>query len=85
MKKSVLVCLAVVGAMLPMGLHAAKSHKHTLSSGHHAAKSVTVWINTRSGVYHYPGERWYGRTKDGQYMTEAAALKANYRPTHNGQ
>ena len=21
-----------------------------------------VWVNTRSGIYHYPGKRWYGRT-----------------------
>jgi hypothetical protein len=26
---------------------------------------VTVWVNTRSGVYHYPGTRWYGNTKSG--------------------
>jgi hypothetical protein len=42
-------------------------------------------VNLDSGVYHYPGERWYGNTKNGQYMTEAAARKAGYRPTENGQ
>jgi hypothetical protein len=29
----------------------------------YAEEDVTVWVNTRSGVYHYPGTRWYGNTK----------------------
>jgi cytoskeletal protein RodZ len=32
--------------------------------------SAMVWVNTESGVYHRPGARWYGRTKQGEYMTE---------------
>jgi len=39
-----------------------------------------VWVNIESGVYHKPGSRFYGRTKKGQYMTEADARKAGYRP-----
>src|SRR5262249_15119951 len=38
-----------------------------------------VWVNTDSGVYHKPGTRWYGKTKQGKYMTEADAQKAGYR------
>jgi hypothetical protein len=38
-----------------------------------------VWDNTDSGVYHKPGTRWYGKTKQGKYMTEADAQKAGYR------
>ena len=37
-----------------------------------------VWVNTVSGVYHKPGSRFYGKTKNGKYMTEADALKAGY-------
>ncbi len=37
-----------------------------------------VWVNTDSGVYHKPGSRYYGKTKQGKYMQEADAIKAGY-------
>ena len=37
-----------------------------------------VWVNTETGIYHRPGSRWYG--KKGEYLTEADAIKAGYKP-----
>ena len=37
-----------------------------------------VWVNLDSGVYH-KGGRWYGKTKNGKFMSEADAIKAGYR------
>jgi hypothetical protein len=42
----------------------------------------TVWVNAASKVYHCPGDRWYGKTKAGEYTTEAKAKAAGDRPDH---
>jgi len=44
--------------------------------------TVTVWVNTNSGVYHCPGTRWYGKTKSGQFMTQREAQAKGYRPAY---
>ena len=41
-----------------------------------------VWVNTVSKVYHCPGTRWYGKTKQGSYMSEAEARTQAARPDH---
>lgn len=38
-----------------------------------------VWVNTESKVFHKEGDRWYGKTKAGKFMTEADAIKDGYR------
>jgi hypothetical protein len=43
-----------------------------------------VWVNTKSGVFHREGDRWYGKTKEGKFMTEADAVKAGYRLAEEG-
>lgn len=51
----------------------------------HCPKDVVVWLNTRSGVYHYAGQRWYGNTEYGAYVCEKEAIAAGDRATRNGQ
>lgn len=43
-----------------------------------AKASGKVWVNLSSGVYH-KGGRWYGKTKNGKFMTEAEAKAAGYK------
>lgn len=42
-----------------------------------------VWVNSASKVYHCPSDRWYGKTKSGEYMTEADAKAKGNRADHN--
>ncbi len=42
--------------------------------------SGQVWVNTRSGKFFRPGQRWYGHTREGEYMSKQQALQQGYRP-----
>lgn len=39
-----------------------------------------VWVNTRSGVYWKPGSQFFGKTKQGKFLTESDAIAGGYRP-----
>jgi len=41
---------------------------------------VRVWVNTNSGVYHCPGTRWFGKTREGDFMTQKEAQEKGYHP-----
>ena len=38
-----------------------------------------VWVNTESHIYHKEGSRFYGKTKQGKYISEADAIKEGDR------
>jgi hypothetical protein len=40
---------------------------------------TVVWVNTKTGIYHFAGTHSYGKTKQGAYMCEADAKAAGHR------
>jgi hypothetical protein len=48
-------------------------------SNHADAHASRVWVNLNSGIYWRPGTRYYGKTENGKYMSEADARKQGYR------
>jgi hypothetical protein len=39
-----------------------------------------VWVSMDTHIYHKQGSRFYGKTKNGKYMSEADARKEGNRP-----
>jgi hypothetical protein len=64
---------AAVSAAAP----AAKTHQPPQPLAQQAAGGGNgmVWVNSESHVYHKEGSKWYGKTKNGKYISEADAIK----------
>ena len=75
------------GAVLFALVHSAwvQTPVHAPPSGMTCPGDKLVWVNTRSHIYHFQGERYFGSTKDGKFICERDADKEGDRPTHNGQ
>ena len=93
MRRSLLISLLAM-LLLIAGVAAAQQDssqpqaataKAAQSKGSPSAADVTaakaahqVWVNLDTGIYH-KGGRWYGKTKNGKFMTVDEAKKAGYK------
>jgi len=51
----------------------------------HCPTDRVVWLNLPTMIWHYKGERWYARTKNGAFVCEKEATSSGARATRNGQ
>lgn len=72
----------VSSVALASGLHYFSTPQ---AAQHHCPHDTVVWLNIPSGIYHYAGERWFGRTENGAYVCEREAIAAGDRASRNGQ
>lgn len=81
------ICVAVAMASAAHAWNSPAANLFATPSGaqRHCPNDTVVWLNTRSGIYHLQGERWYGNTEQGAYVCEREANHAGDRETRNGQ
>jgi hypothetical protein len=79
--------IAIITLLVLPSLPLLRAQDFSKPAGYLLAQSEErrVWVNTATGVYHYPGTRWYGNTKPGKFMNEKDALAQGYRAARNGQ
>jgi hypothetical protein len=81
----VVILTLLLAGVLGISAAQAQTPNHTPPAGMTCPGDKLVWVNTRSHIYHFKGERYFGSTKEGKFICERDADKEGDRPTRNGQ
>ena len=76
---------AAIAGLTAVGAPAVRADAPIPPGLHCTLTNPIVWVNTRSGVYHFEGQAWFGRTRLGEYMCQHDADVHGYRATRNRQ
>ncbi len=88
MRKSLILLVLAVALLLPgsgIAQRPPAEFPSEQSAQAHCPRDAVVWLNLPTGIYHFRGERWYGRTKSGAFVCRREADRAGDRGTRNGQ
>jgi hypothetical protein len=73
----------LLDASLMLNTAGQKPESRVNTAPRRGSPDVRVWVNMDSGTYHCPGTRWYGKTEEGEYVTQIEAQDKGYRPAAN--
>jgi hypothetical protein len=80
-----LIAIAACGLLYDSSATALEKYGSESQAQQHCPKDTVVWLNLPTMIWHYKGQRWYGRTKNGTYVCEKEAAAAGARATRNGE
>jgi hypothetical protein len=80
-----MIRLALIFGLLASPAFAQTEYQDQQTAQSHCPNDTIVWLNTRTDVYHFQGERWYDNTEEGAFVCEKDADANGDRPTKNGQ
>ena len=81
----ILFLASVLALPLPAVAVAQTLYRSAGAAHQHCPHDTVVWLNTPTGIYHFKGERWYGRTRHGAFVCQHEANTVGDRATRNGQ
>ena len=73
-----MITVAAVAQSTPAPTAKAAPAKTATSDVQKPPQPGMVWANTKSKIYHKEGDQWYGKGKNGKWLTEADAKKQGY-------
>ena len=85
MKKVIAGLAFSLSLLVPSFSYALDQFQNEQQARKHCPGETVAWLNIPTGIFHYKGQRWYGRTKDGAYVCVKEAVKEGDRATRNGQ
>lgn len=77
-----LIVAVVIGLAVKFGW--GQTPRYDLPPGLTCPGDQIVWVNTRSGIYHFQGQRYFGSTNRGKFICQRDADREGDRANRSG-
>ena len=75
----------ILGLTLSIPAFGLETFSQEVQAKQHCPADTVIWLNLPMMIWHYKGQRWYARTKQGAFACEKEAAANGARGTKNGQ